>query len=98
MIAFAQRLKELRKAKKVTQQELSEVLGYGSTAVANYESGRNEPSLQDLVRIADFFDISLDNLLGRAYPTQEKSDMYASFDRLDERKRRAVLEMMKLMQ
>lgn len=98
MKAFAQKLKELRKAKKVTQQELSEALGYGYTAVANYESGRNEPSLQDLVHIADFFGVSLDDLLGRAYPSQEKRKIYAYFDRLDERKQQAVLEIMKLLQ
>lgn len=98
MKEFAQNLKALRKAKKVTQQELSEVLGYGYTAVANYESGRNEPSLQDLIRIADFFDVSLDNLLCRAYPSEEKRKLYASFDRLDERKQQAVLEIMELMQ
>lgn len=49
MIVFAQNLKVLRKAKKVTQQGLSEVLGDGYTAIANYESGRKEPSLQDLI-------------------------------------------------
>ena len=98
MKEFAENLKAYRKAKKVTQQELSEALGYGYTAIANYESGRNEPSLQDLVRIADFFDVSVDSLLGRVYPSQEKRKIYACFDRMDERKQRAVLEIMKLMQ
>ena len=55
----------LRKSRKVSQTRLAKVLGYGYTAIANYESGRNEPSLGDLRRIADFFDVSTDYLLGR---------------------------------
>lgn len=98
MTQFANNLKELRRAKKVTQQKLSEVLGYGYTAIANYESGRNEPSLRDLVRIADFFDVSIDELLGRVYPSERKKEIYACFDRLEEGKQTAVLQIIKFMQ
>lgn len=42
-------------------------MGYGYTAVANYESGRNEPSIDDLIKIADFFQVSMDVLVGREY-------------------------------
>ena len=94
---FGKKLKELRKAKKITQKKLSEVLGYGYTAIANYESGRNEPSLQDLVRLADFLDVSVDELLGREYPSKKK-EIYACFDRLDEKKQEAILCIMKLLQ
>ena len=65
MSAFSDRLRMLRKSRKVSQTRLAKVLGYGYTAIANYESGRNEPSLGDLRRIADFFDVSTDYLLGR---------------------------------
>lgn len=49
----------------LTQIHLGKMLGYGSTAIANYESGRNEPSLNDLCRIADYLEVSTDYLLGR---------------------------------
>ena len=65
MSAFSNRLRMLRKSRKVSQTRLAKALGYGYTAIANYESGRNEPSLGDLRRIADFFDVSADYLLGR---------------------------------
>ena len=65
MSAFFFFLRMLRKSRKVSQTRLAKVLGYGYTAIANYESGRNEPSLGDLRRIADFFDVSTDYLLGR---------------------------------
>lgn len=61
---FAQRLKELRKEKELTQAELSKKLGYGYTAIANYESGRNEPSLADLITICRILDVSSDYLIG----------------------------------
>ena len=62
---FPRRLWRLRKSRNINQARLAKMLGYGYTAIANYESGRNEPSLGDLCRIADFFDVSTDYLLGR---------------------------------
>ena len=61
---FKDRLKLLRKEKKLTQVKLGEMLNYGYTAIANYESGRNQPSIPDLKKIASIFDVSLDYLLG----------------------------------
>lgn len=65
-LLFSQRLRILRKKYGMTQAELANVLQYGCTAIANYESGRNQPSLQDLIKLADFFDVSTDFLLGRS--------------------------------
>ena len=61
---FKDRLKELRKEKKLTQVKLGEMLNYGYTAIANYESGRNQPSIPDLKKIASIFNVSMDYLLG----------------------------------
>ncbi len=64
MVEFKHRLKMLRKEKKLTQVKLGEMLNYGYTAIANYESGRNQPAIADLKKIASIFDVSLDYLLG----------------------------------
>ncbi len=64
MQEFKDRLKMLRKEKKLTQVKLGEMLNYGYTAIANYESGRNQPSIPDLKKIASIFDVSLDYLFG----------------------------------
>lgn len=62
---FKERIKELRKEKKVTMAKLAaEALGYGSTAIANYESGRNEPSIDDLIKLATYFGVTIDYLVG----------------------------------
>lgn len=61
---FKDRLKMLRKEKKLTQVRLGKMLNYGYTAIANYESGRNNPSIEDLKKIASIFNVSMDYLLG----------------------------------
>lgn len=63
---FAQRLRELRTAEGLTQEKLAARLDYGYTAIANYESGRNEPSMQDFMRLCEALDCSADYLLGRS--------------------------------
>ena len=61
---FAQRLKETRIANHLTQEKLAARLDYGYTAIANYESGRNEPSISDFVRLCEALNASADYLLG----------------------------------
>lgn len=61
---FKDRLKILRKERKMTQVQLGKMLNYGYTAIANYESGRNSPSIEDLKKIASIFNVSMDFLLG----------------------------------
>lgn len=59
------RLRALRLAREVTQRELAHYLHIGSTAIANYENDSRQPDLERLVRIAVFFGVSVDHLLGR---------------------------------
>jgi transcriptional regulator with XRE-family HTH domain len=54
------KLKSLRKGRKFTQQELSERMGVSRTTIANYESQRRSPSLHELRRYAEIFNVSLD--------------------------------------
>ncbi len=62
---FKDRIKSLRLAKGLTQDDLAEVLNYGRTAIANYEAGRSEPAYTDLLRISNYFSCSIDYLLGK---------------------------------
>lgn len=65
MTDFAENLRKFRKIKKYSQAELSRKLRYGSTTIANYESGRNEPSFRDLIRLAEVLDVTPNELLHR---------------------------------
>ena len=60
---FAQRLKQLRKERGMTQQDLADRLGLKRAALGAYEEGRAEPRLVNVVALADFFGVSVDALL-----------------------------------
>ena len=66
MKALGQRLKDLRKQKKVGQKEVAELLGVSLRSYQFYESGEYDPSLPNLVALADYFQVSTDYLLGRS--------------------------------
>jgi methanogenic corrinoid protein MtbC1 len=66
MADFPSRLRELRTRRELRQKDLAAQLGVAQTTVANYERGSRFPGAKLLERIADFFDVSLDYLLGRA--------------------------------
>ena len=63
---FKERLKQLRKELGLTQEEFAEKIGYTRTAVSAWEIGRNEPSNNDTIKLADFFGVSIDYLLGKS--------------------------------
>ena len=59
-------LKQLRKAKGVTQQEVADYLGVNRVSYTDYENGKNKISPERLSKLADYFGVSVDVLLGRA--------------------------------
>ena len=59
------RLKELRKARRITQLKLAMDLNLTQNTVSRYETGEREPGIAELVRIADYFHISVVYLLER---------------------------------
>lgn len=61
------RLLELRKQKDLTQQELANKLYLTQNGYASYETGRTEPNIQTLCKLADFYNVSLDYLIGREF-------------------------------
>lgn len=65
MKIFQSRLIEQRKLNKITQRQISDYLQISQPSYVRYENGTSEPSLENLVKIADFFDVSVDYLLGR---------------------------------
>lgn len=60
------RLKELRRARALTQQELADVLGLDRTTYAKYEAGANEPNIATIRALAAFFGVTTDYLLGNS--------------------------------
>lgn len=58
-------IKELRLSRNMTQTQLAHDLYIGVSTLSGYEVGRREPNLVMLCRFADYFDVSVDYLLGR---------------------------------
>lgn len=80
-MGFKDRLVQLRKELGLTQEEFAERIGYSRTAISAWEIGRNEASNADTLKIADFFGVSTDYLLGKSdirnYDEDEKEFRFA---------------------
>lgn len=63
--AFAANLRALRKSYKLKQTELAEKIGTTQRNISYWENGMTQPDIDTLARIADFFDITIDELVGR---------------------------------
>ena len=62
---FAKILKNLRISHNLTQRELAQKLRLHQSNVSDWESGVSRPEYENLITLADIFDVSLDELLGR---------------------------------
>ena len=59
------RLKELRKKKGISQLRLATDLNTTQNTISRYETGEREPGIDELIMIADYFNVSVDYLIGR---------------------------------
>ena len=64
-LKIADNIRFFRKANNLTQEELSKQLGGSKNLISNYENGISTPDIYTLVKLADIFDITLDELVGR---------------------------------
>lgn len=60
-----ERIKELRKNNNLTQKQLAAILGITEVSEQRYEYGTVTPTVENLILLADYFNISVDYLLGR---------------------------------
>ena len=65
MATFASRLKELRKTKGKTQKQMAEFLGLNERTFRQYEAGEVDPPSSKATKLAEYFGVSVDYLLGR---------------------------------
>lgn len=61
---FGTRLHTLRKERKLRQEDMAKQLGIARTTYAMYEQGNREPDYNTLIKLATFFEVSIDYLLG----------------------------------
>lgn len=65
MINLGQKLKELRQTEGLTQQQLADKLQIGRVNYTRYETNAVRPDYETLIKLADFFDVSLDEIFDR---------------------------------
>ena len=87
-MTFSERLKQLRAQRGLTQDTLSKQSGLTKSSIAMYETGKRKPKIEVLERLADFFNVDLDYLVGKsdrttviAPPAPQKSDGLPERDR-----------------
>ena len=66
MTDFVERLKAIRKAESITQRCIAEAIGTSEQNYQRYERGTQQPTLRVLIALADYFNVSLDYLVGRS--------------------------------
>ena len=62
---YGERMRMLRKERKVPQKQLAELMGVQIRGYQFYESETTEPRIAALIALADFYDVSIDYLVGR---------------------------------
>ena len=62
---YSDRFKEIRVGKGLTQKQIADALELSTIAIQNYENHRRKPAYDVLIALADYFDVSLDYLVGR---------------------------------
>lgn len=104
IIDTGERIRALRKQRNMSQDELAELASLNRVTIAKYESGRVEPGVNALARIADALEVSADVLLGRAeepaepipHPRTDESKIISEcVDRMTKEDRERVLAIFK---
>lgn len=67
------KLKELRKEKKQTQDDIAKLLNVAHSTYNGYEKETSEPTIETLKKLADYYNVSLDYLVGRSFNSPLKS-------------------------
>ena len=64
-IKIVENIKQLMKTEGLTQMQLSAKIHVGQSTISEWLTGKNEPSIESLWKLADYFDVSVDYLIGR---------------------------------
>ncbi len=74
-MTFAECLQELREDRNISRKELAAFLNISVSTLGMYEQGRREPNIDMLIKLADYFNVSLDFLVGRSANNEERKNM-----------------------
>ena len=75
---ISEKLRELRKDRNITQENLAEILDISRSKVSSWETNKRDMTITDAINLANYYEISLDNLL-RVNPIKEKEYIEISY-------------------
>lgn len=107
LIVIGEKIKELRKSSKITQEQLGNAIGVSKMAVSYFEKGKKSPGRETLEKIADYFNVTTDYLLGRSEDpelneeenkivTEEGKNIMALIESLPEDERKKAWEQLEM--
>ena len=92
---FNENLRRARLEKKLTQQQVADLLGVAKSTYCQYETGASEPNILRLKKLAKILGINIDTLLGIEPPEQLENDFNRLKDKFGEEKLLAYFEALK---
>lgn len=88
-------LKELREAKKLSRQEAAEKMGIQKRTLESYEYNKREPNIQMINKLADFYEVSTDYLLGRKTKEEKEEKFIQIYSKLPKETKKIFIDTMK---
>ena len=75
---FPERLRQLRKSANISQQTLGDAMNVTKVSISGYETGNRKPDTDTLQKLADYFDVSTDYLLGRSETKETRATYHTT--------------------
>jgi transcriptional regulator with XRE-family HTH domain len=75
---FPERLRHLRKSANISQQTLGDAMNVTKVSISGYETGNRKPDTDTLQKLADYFDVSTDYLLGRSETKETRATYHTT--------------------
>ena len=102
---FSKRLRILRENIDINQEKLGKILGLSTSTIGMYEQGRRQPDNETLLKLSDFFDVSVDYLLGKTeiknynkpYDSELEKLLFNQTKKLNSNEKEAVLNIVQLL-
>lgn len=88
------RIREIRKKCGLTLKELAARIGCGESSLSQYETGKRQPDYETLLKISDYFGVSVDYLLGKDEEEQEETRDQEMEEYLEQLKNRSEMRML----
>lgn len=93
--------REIRKENNLSQQEIAKILEIDQKTYSNYENNKTEPTISSIIKMADYFDVSLDYLVGRQYNnnighiTTDENELICDYRKLNQINKIKILSELK---